>query len=257
LEAFGECTQLTDTLTIPSSVKTIEDRAFYECYGLTTVVTLNPVPLTGNVMGQDIFNYDTLINNLYVPCGSVDLYKAAPQWKSYNVIANERFVPISASADSVNEGSSITFTADTDCLNKPVSLEWQVNGKNTGTGTTKLTYIPVNGDNIICKAIIGNDTITSNEIVVYLSNTNAINSEKAGSFNLYPNPNNGDFTIEFSNPDNQLLKISIINIGGETVFETTTSGNKLNYSGNNLQAGIYLVTVKGYDSINICKVVVK
>ena len=215
------------------------------------------MPLTGNAIGQSIFLSDNMINNLYVPCGSIDLYKAAPQWNSYNILANDRFVPISASADTVHAGSSVTFTADTECLSKPASLQWQVNGKNTGTGKTTFSYVPENGDTIVCKSIINKDTLTSNAIVVDVSNNYAVNSEMSGPLTLYPNPNNGNFTVEFSNPDNQIFRISLLNTTGETVFETITSGNKYNYCGNNLKPGIYLITVKGFDSFNISKVVVK
>jgi len=74
---------------------------------------------------------------------------------------------------------------------------------------------------------------------------------------IYPNPNDGNFTLKFLNPNNTLVQISISDITGKTVFETTTAQEIYNYTGNNLQSGICLVTVKNDDSFNVSKMAVK
>ena len=361
--AFSYCSGFTDSLTIPSSVTKIGTLAFFEC-SFTSIIALNPVPLTGNAMGSDVFEYDSKVSNFIVPCGSVNVYKSAPQWNSYgtqyiyfgtqrikillsfNFIANDKFVLISVSKDNVISGTSVTFTADTSCLSASVSLQWQVNGKNEGTGKGIFIYIPLNGDTVTCQATINDTTTTSNAIVMKVmalsvskdtlkigaisnstrtfsifsneawtlttsktqtwltpnitsgsdtalitltatANTsinkriytitisgNNVNSQTvivtqaAGSgtgilditgsvVKLYPNPNEGNFTVEFSNPDNQNIKITITDMTGKTVFETSTTQNTFNYNGNQLQPGVYIVSVNGEDSFHIGKMVVK
>jgi len=63
-------------------------------------------------------------------------------------------VSIVSSGNPVCAGTSVTFTAIPINGGTPV-YQWQVNGVNAGTNNSTLTYIPSNGDNIVC-------TITSN-----------------------------------------------------------------------------------------------
>ncbi len=161
-DAFSFCKGLTGSLTIPSSVTYIGQNAFAFCYGLSTIISLNLTPLRN--VAYSSFGGDT-IKNLYVPYGSVNDYKAVTPWNSFNIVANYSFVPISANHSKIQSGSLVTFTADTSCMNSTTTLQWQVNGKNTGTGKGIFRYFPLNGDTIICIATI-NDTSTMSNIIV-------------------------------------------------------------------------------------------
>ena len=87
-------------VTIPSSVKEIGYKAFKGCSNLESITTYNETPInllgsagtrgmTTRADGNSIFegvNKATCI--LYVPEGSVDLYKAAPVWSEFqNILA--------------------------------------------------------------------------------------------------------------------------------------------------------------------------
>jgi hypothetical protein len=74
---------------------------------------------------------------------------------------------------------------------------------------------------------------------------------------IYPNPNDGNFTLEFPNPENNQVQIIITDITGKIIIETTSTQEQYNYTGNELQSGIYLVTVKGDNGFNVSKMVVK
>jgi len=368
--AFGDCTGLT-SLTISSSVTSIGDGAFQGCTSLTSIIALNPTPLTANQIGIEVFNGDTAIKKLYVPCGSVIAYQTALQWKNFPILTNNNFVPIYTKADTVVVGSSVTFVADTSCLGKIVSLQWQVNGKNVGKDSSIFNYNPKYSDTITCNATINDTIIKSNAIIMTVIDTSALlaprffkytlfynnegnyqiccgkllgvygycsifswtlpdtagKSEKLQYFKIhninyldeniiidstkdttfcinvgymgdlfvtavysnpyiesdpsniiylrglpisikepdlinngyiiYPNPNGGNFTLEFPNPENKTQQITITDITGKTVFETTTTQEKYSYAGNKLQSGIYIVTVKGEDSFNVNKMIVK
>ena len=67
--------------------------------------------------------------------------------------------------------------------------------------------------------------------------------EKPSKFKLFPNPNNGEFFIEFNNPKHLSASISIYNLSGQRVFETTTRDSNLNLNASNLTAGIYLIRI--------------
>ena len=69
--AFGWCEKLT-TITIPTSVKNIEDYAFYKCPLLTTITFLSTTPPSMN--GNNIFK-DTPLKTINVPKGSKNAYE--------------------------------------------------------------------------------------------------------------------------------------------------------------------------------------
>lgn len=77
-DAFSRCSGLI-SVEIGSGVTTIGRNAFYECRGLTGV-TINAI--TPPTLDRNAFDY-TNDCRLYVPCESVDAYKAATNWRNY------------------------------------------------------------------------------------------------------------------------------------------------------------------------------
>ena len=76
--AFNGCIGLTNII-IPSSVTSIGDYAFYNCSSLNEVIINATTPPT---LGTDAFETN---NTIYVPCESVDTYKAATKWSNYTI----------------------------------------------------------------------------------------------------------------------------------------------------------------------------
>ena len=100
--AFADCTGLT-SVTIGNSVTTIGKHAFQQCWNLTSVTIGNSVTSIGTdafwecprltsltceaitppTLGYEVFYKVNKSIPLYVPAQSVDLYKAADQWKEF------------------------------------------------------------------------------------------------------------------------------------------------------------------------------
>jgi uncharacterized protein (TIGR02145 family) len=70
-------------------------------------------------------------------------------------------VTISASANDVCAGTSVTFTANPVNEGSSPSWQWKVNGFNSGTNSPVFTYPPGNGDQVLC-ILTSSLTCTSN-----------------------------------------------------------------------------------------------
>jgi len=106
--AFSLCTGLTK-VTIGSGVTTIGAMSFMFCTALTTIYNYAVTP-----QEMDFYTFlqvPTAACTLYVPEESVELYKAAPVWKNFNVqpITGTGIVPMS---DVRSKMSDVWYTLD-------------------------------------------------------------------------------------------------------------------------------------------------
>ena len=80
------------------------------------------------------------------------------------------------------------------------------------------------------------------------------------NFVIYPNPNSGNFNVQFSSNSNNEIKIVVHDLRGREIF-----ANNYNNSGlfnesiqlNNVQSGIYLVTVQDGDRKEVKKIIIE
>jgi hypothetical protein len=79
-------------------------------------------------------------------------------------------------------------------------------------------------------------------------------------FTLYPNPNNGNFNVQFSSNTGNDVKIGVHDLRGRLVFERDFQNSGMfnqNIQLNNVQSGIYLVTVQDGDRKEVKKISIK
>jgi len=79
------------------------------------------------------------------------------------------------------------------------------------------------------------------------------------SFNVFPNPTSGAFTVEISNVTASDLVITLTNIQGQTIYQNNVK-NVVNYQeniGNQLSRGLYFLTVNNGKEVKVQKVVVQ
>ena len=94
------------------------------------------------------------------------------------------------------------------------------------------------------------------ELVPVLSN----DSFESFDFVLSPNPNNGNFNVQFNSTTGNEIKINVHDIRGREIFNKSYQNNGLfneNLQLNNVQSGIYLVTVQDGARKEVKKIVVQ
>lgn len=111
-----------------------------------------------------------------------------------------------------------------------------------GIGTFNISYTYSNAS--------GCDTVVSKSVIV-TSCTGISTKANVNAVNLYPNPNEGNFTLEINANLNANLQVSITDITGKNVHQVSVSSNRgknlLQLNVNHLQKGFYILKVS--DSI--------
>lgn len=150
--AFENNKNLTE-VTIPSSITSIGDKAFKDCSNLKaiTVYITTPVSLavagtrggTTRAVSASVFDgVNKTLCILYVPDGSVELYKAAPVWKEFLHIA-----PLSSNPTGI---SGVIKTED-----EPFDI-YNLQGQKVKSKVTSLEGLPrgiyiINGKKVAVK----------------------------------------------------------------------------------------------------------
>lgn len=156
----------------------------------------------------------------------------------------------------------VTFTATaTNAGNEP-KYQWRVNGKDVvgATSFTWGTYI-INDHDTVTVVVTSNylcpqpDTASSNAIgVSVLTSVDDVNN--LSGIGMYPNPNNGNFTISGTLKSGKELSIEVLNTIGQIVFadKTLVINNALNKQVNlsGIANGVYILRLKaGGETRNI------
>jgi hypothetical protein len=85
----------------------------------------------------------------------------------------------------------------------------------------------------------------------------SINEQTQNKFSLFPNPNNGNFRLQFKSFIDKPMKLTITDIYGELIDVTIITNALTNYENINLKNGIYFYTIRqGIEEIGKGKILV-
>ena len=140
----------------------IKNRTYTAIYSIDGMAVVTSSSFTSDVNSNGSFQTINLVNSTSVPvtktivmtslnCGSVSLTINCNN--SRQVVVNPAFpltVSISAAANQICKGTSVSFTATQANGGTAPSYQWKVNGANAGTNSSTYTYAPENNDAVTC-----------------------------------------------------------------------------------------------------------
>lgn len=261
-DAFNSCKKLT-SVTIPSSVKYIGPQTFMNCTNLTSVSVFWTTPI--NLYGSLYYSWEGINCTLKVPYSTKGLYSSASGWMDFKtIIEMEGLFPstnklnFSSNAKTkkifIASSTSWTATSDKDWLsvspasgtgNDSISITVTRNTGESRSGNISFSPIGYNNQNI--EVVQDKNTSTDAETV--------FNEENY--FKIFPNPNNGQFSIDMKWFNNN-ASLSIFNLNGVCVYSSqlqNKSNQKINLSG--IEQGIYFLKVNNGKEQLIQKMIVE
>ncbi|MCH8902697.1 MAG: T9SS type A sorting domain-containing protein [Bacteroidetes bacterium] len=158
-------------------------------------------------------------------------------------------------ADFTASSSNICVT---DCINffdnstnSPTTWSWTFTGgvpsSSTASNPTSICYASA-GTYPVTLSVSngnGNDTITVNGYITVNVCTDIAELTVASTFEVYPNPNNGQFTIEFNSVNSTDIQLNIFNMIGESIYSETLLSIQGNYKNlldlSDLSKGVYTI----------------
>ncbi|MBS1771906.1 MAG: T9SS type A sorting domain-containing protein [Bacteroidetes bacterium] len=149
---------------------------------------------------------------------------------------------------------SVLFRANTTNAGNAPKFQWLKNGVAI-TGKTDSTYMAttgidfVDGDTISCRIIRGPVCIDTaySSLIVYHVGTGIQPIAKENELSIYPNPNNGNFTIKGSFVKGQKVQIETINTLGQVVSAkemVVSSENAVTVKNEDLPTGVYYLIIQ-------------
>ncbi|HKC69068.1 MAG TPA: T9SS type A sorting domain-containing protein, partial [Bacteroidia bacterium] len=123
-------------------------------------------------------------------------------------------------------------------------------------GPVRVTYNPYNNNEIWVSSFGNGMMVGTNTLTTSVSELKTKNE----GLNIYPNPNNGTFTIALTNTSTDKVTINITNILGELVYtaqeENTSTEFTKQVNLQNLACGTYFIQIKNMDKVYTGKLIV-
>lgn len=192
---------------------------------------------TGNFYATNVIIRDTLESNL--DWSSLQVIAASHSGLQTSVQSNNvvefRFDNINLPASSVNEAAShgyIVFKI------KPKNT---LVAGNTIKNTAHITFdfnTPIKTNIATAKVITITGTINKHNTI--------------GELNLFPNPNNGNFTVDFSSKGNYPITVTLFDVTGKVVYLQTMQHNDrslVQISDAVLASGLYNLQISGANEV--------
>ena len=159
--------------------------------------------------------------------------------------------------------------------NDDFDITFDDNGATLACGSpTNGTFVPANplsafngleaaGDwTILLADFFGGDVGTLNDwaLEICAEQELSVSEFDTNDFSIFPNPNKGEFTIKLNSSSNEDINVDVFDIRGRRIFSNAYENNA-DFSEvvrlNNVQSGMYLVTVSDGNNKTTKKIIVE
>jgi len=227
---------------------------------IPTVVNTTPFNSTFNVTSAvTIADLNVTVNLTHTWVADLTLKLTSPAGTVVTLLTNKCDSTTATSVNNIaatfdDSGTAITcsdFPAITGTIASEQLLS-QFNGQNSSGIWTLTVLDPFNADG---------GTIDSWSLnICSMASPLGLVDNSLANFTLYPNPNKGNFTVQFDSTSNNDIAISVHDMRGRLILNNSYNNTGLisqNVQLNNIQAGVYLVTVQDGDRKVVKRIVVE
>jgi PKD repeat protein len=167
------------------------------------------------------------------------------------VVITNKAVPVSTFTTQVvdtTKGQQVKFTA---VAAAGTSYAWNFgDGFTSGDKNPTHTYAAAGTYNLSLVAVnaCGTDSMKTTITVTAVGINNTVNAKNVM---VYPNPNNGQFNVDFQLDLRDNVTVKIVNLNGQTVYSNNignTSAENLSIDLSELAAGVYKLKVEGVNT---------
>lgn len=165
---------------------------------------------------------------------------------------------------SGNCGSNANFDVTFDDMAAAIACGSPTNGTYAPANPlTAFNGLDTAGDwTILLADFFAQDTGNLNDWSITICTEQPLSVDEFGAdeFAIFPNPNQGEFTIKMTSGSNEDIKVNVYDIRGRSIFNsryTNTGQFSEVVSLNNVQSGMYLVTVSDGDKRTTKKIIVE
>ena len=146
---------------------------------------------------------------------------------------------------------TITLNGNSLYSSNPTGNQWFRNTLLI-TGATNSSFIPTQSGSYTTLVTNLNNCKTESDPFSFI--VSGINEIESSTFQVYPNPNNGSFTIQLKNTADKNGTITIVDMLGRTVYESLYKLNNnediISISQLHLKEGTYNVIIGKKDGVN-------
>ena len=226
----------------------------------TVAVTVNPLPSVSTGADQTVCENDTIT----VSGSGASTYvwdNGVTDNVPFTITNTTSFIVTGTDVNGCSNTDSLIITTmalpvlvaiateDTTCINNNTGVGLSgtpVGGTFSGTGVSGTTFYPQNSGlgsfDIVYSYTDTNGCVGADTITIVVSECSSLLENLNITINLYPNPTDGDFTIDFS----ELIigKIEITNNIGQIVQNVKITDKKMSFNLSKQQSrGIYFVKI--------------
>jgi len=127
---------------------------------------------SNTVLNLELVNQNTVLSGNDFALDDIEFKQILTATSSVDVLVNPNLpasLTIAATATTVTQGSTVSYTATPTNGGTTPSYQWKVNGINAGTNSSTYSYVPANGDIVTCtmtSSLTCSGTATSNTITM-------------------------------------------------------------------------------------------